>query len=120
VPVQISLVRPFGAGSTPGVDHHLGAQIRPIGALFRPASVTTPDRPGSQIKGQHYIAIAVLGGLVSQHVPRQKRDDQDWMNVSRSLLIVSACVVGIPCGKPAYVFSVPFCTSSTARGPEVA
>ena len=37
------------------------------------------------------------------------RNDQDWMNVSESLLIVSACVVGIPCGKPAYVFSVPFC-----------
>ena len=46
------------------------------------------------------------------------------MNLSKSLLIVSACVAGIPCGKPAYVFSVPFCTSfctsSTARGPEVA
>ena len=33
-------------------------------------------------------------------------------------MIVSACVVGIPCGKPGYVFSVPFCTSLTARGPE--
>jgi hypothetical protein len=50
----------------------------------------------------------------------QKRADQDWMNASRSLLMVSACVVGIPWGKPGYVFSVPFCTSWTARGPEVA
>jgi hypothetical protein len=49
-----------------------------------------------------------------------ERNVQDWINVSKSLLIVSACMVGIPCGKPAYIFSVPFCTSSTARGPEVA
>ena len=32
---------------------------------------------------------------------------------------LSACVVSIPCGKPGYVFRVPFCTSLTARGPEV-
>lgn len=61
-----------------------------------------------------------LGGLAGQHVPRQKWNDQDWINASKSLLIVSACVVGIPCGKPAYVFSVPFFTSLTARGPELA
>jgi len=30
------------------------------------------------------------------------------MNARRSALMVSAWVVGIPCGKPAYVFSVPF------------
>ncbi|MGH3298350.1 MAG: hypothetical protein ACRDP7_41820 [Trebonia sp.] len=60
-----------------------------------------------------------LGGRAGQHVPGQKRDDQDWINASKSLLIVSACVVGIPCGKPVYVFSVPFCTSLTVRGPEV-
>jgi hypothetical protein len=27
------------------------------------------------------------------------RNDQDWMNVSKSLFIVSACGVGIPCGE---------------------
>ena len=43
---------------------------------------------------------------------------QDWMKASRSALMTSACVVGMPCGKPAYVFSVPFWTSWTARGPE--
>src|SRR5690242_15759802 len=33
---------------------------------------------------------------------------QDRMKSRRSALIVSACVVGMPCGKPWYVFSVPF------------
>jgi hypothetical protein len=42
------------------------------------------------------------------------------MKASRSALIVSAWVVGMPCGKPGYFFRVPFCISSTARGPEVA
>jgi len=39
---------------------------------------------------------------------------------SRSALIVSACVVGMPWGKPLYVLSVPFCTSLADRGPESA
>jgi hypothetical protein len=47
-----------------------------------------------------------------------RRVGQDCMNVSRSALIVSAWVVGMPCGKPLYVFSVPFCTSSADSGPE--
>ncbi len=38
----------------------------------------------------------------------------------RSALIVSACVVGMPCGNPSYVFSVPFCTSFADSGPESA
>src|SRR5664280_242254 len=37
--------------------------------------------------------------------------DQDWMKANRSALIVSAWVVGMPCGNPEYVFKVPFCTS---------
>lgn len=45
---------------------------------------------------------------------------QDRMNSSRSALILSACVVGIPCGKPAYVFSVPFGSNSADSGPESA
>src|SRR5260370_30586511 len=32
---------------------------------------------------------------------------QAFMNASRSVLIVSACVAGMPCGKPLYVFNVP-------------
>jgi hypothetical protein len=42
--------------------------------------------------------------------------------VSKSLLIVSACVVGIPCGEADYVLSVPFVqldgaeTRAAARG----
>ena len=36
---------------------------------------------------------------------------QDRRNSSRSALIVAASVVGMPCGNPAYVFSVPFCSS---------
>jgi hypothetical protein len=77
--------------------------------------------------GRAFLLTAALHGVrdrpgedVCQQVPRQERNDQDWMDLSKSLLIVSACMVGIPCGNPAYVFSVPFCTSSTARGPEVA
>jgi hypothetical protein len=45
---------------------------------------------------------------------------QDRINVNRSALIVSAWVVGIPCGNPAYVFSVPFWTSLAESGPESA
>jgi hypothetical protein len=48
------------------------------------------------------------------------RVGQECTNASRSGLIVSACVVGMPCGKPLYVFSVPFCTSSADSGPESA
>ena len=32
-------------------------------------------------------------------------------NASRSALMTSACVVGIPCGKPGYTFNVAFFTS---------
>ena len=64
--------------------------------------------------GNAEVPVLRLGPFCSHH------NDQDWINASKSLLIVSACVVSIPCGKPAYVFSVPFCTSSTARGPELA
>ncbi len=46
--------------------------------------------------------------------------DQDCKKASRSALIVSAWVVGMPCGNPEYVFSVPFCTSCADSGPESA
>jgi hypothetical protein len=39
---------------------------------------------------------------------------------SRSALIVSASVVGMPCGNPSYVFSVPFCRSCADSGAESA
>jgi anti-anti-sigma regulatory factor len=39
---------------------------------------------------------------------------------SRSALIVSASVVGMPCGNPSYVFSVPFCRSCADSGAELA
>lgn len=42
------------------------------------------------------------------------------MNASRSALIVSALDVGMPCGKPLYVFSVPFLASFADRRPESA
>ena len=46
------------------------------------------------------------GRAVAARVPSGRHavvtgGDQDRMNSSRSALIVSACVVGIPCGKPA-------------------
>jgi hypothetical protein len=40
-----------------------------------------------------------------------------FRKASRSALIVSACVVGMPCGKPLYVFSVPFFSSFADNGP---
>ena len=49
-----------------------------------------------------------------------RRVGQDCRKASRSALIVSAWVVGIPCGNPLYVFSVPFCTSWADSGPESA
>ena len=42
------------------------------------------------------------------------------MNASRSALIVAASVVGMPCGKPLYVFSVPFFNSFADSGAESA
>jgi hypothetical protein len=50
----------------------------------------------------------------------QWTNSQDCRKASRSALIVSACVVGQPCGNPLYVFSVPFCRSSADSGPESA
>jgi hypothetical protein len=87
------------------------------GACRPPASGAAAGRdpgplPARRMPAGHGVELA-------DHAEAE-RNVQDWINVSKSLLIVSACVVGIPCGKPAYVFSVPFCTSSTARGPEVA
>ncbi|GJH38545.1 hypothetical protein CBA19CS91_37330 [Paraburkholderia hospita] len=43
-----------------------------------------------------------------------------FTNASGSALIASALVVGTPCGKPAYIFRVPFLTSFADRGPESA
>jgi hypothetical protein len=50
--------------------------------------------------------------------PPSQRVDQDCKKASRSALIVSAWVVGMPCGNPWYVLSVPLCTSSTDSGAE--
>jgi hypothetical protein len=49
-----------------------------------------------------------------------RRAGQDCNQASRSALIVAAWVVGMPCGNPWYVFSVPFCTSLADSGPESA
>jgi hypothetical protein len=54
-----------------------------------------------------------------QPTPR-RRVGQDCRTASRSALIVSASVVGMPCGNPLYVFSVPFCTSCADSGAESA
>jgi hypothetical protein len=48
------------------------------------------------------------------------RVGQDCTKASRSALMVSASVVGMPCGNPLYVFSVPFCRSRADSGPESA
>ena len=56
-------------------------------------------------------------GRLSQSAPSSPRCDHR-KKASRSALIVSAWVVGRPCGNPSYVLSVPFCTSSTDSGAE--
>jgi hypothetical protein len=70
------------------------------------------------------VAAWPTAGRQIAHVPPQDRpisfpvrSDQDWMKASRSLLIVSALVVGMPCGNPGYVFKVPFCSSFADSGP---
>jgi hypothetical protein len=44
------------------------------------------------------LTSSVLTGGFWSVARRSRLDDQDWINASKSLLIVSACVVGIPCG----------------------
>ena len=56
-------------------------------------------------------------GRLPQPAPSSPRCDHR-KKASRSALIVSAWVVGRPCGNPSYVLSVPFCTSSTDSGAE--
>ena len=53
-------------------------------------------------------------------VPTVATSGQDWMNASRSALMVSAWVVGMPCGKPAYVFRVALLRSCADSGAESA
>src|SRR5205807_8379040 len=45
---------------------------------------------------------------------------QAFRKLSRSALMVSASVVGMPCGKPLYVFKVLFCSNFADSGPESA
>ena len=44
----------------------------------------------------------------SEQIVTGGRNVHALMNSNRSALMVSAWVVGIPCGKPGYVLSVPF------------
>src|SRR5436190_15015124 len=61
------------------------------------------------------------GGLGAEPQPTPScRVGQACTKASRSALIVSAWVVGIPCGNALYVFSVPSCTSRADSGPESA
>ena len=41
----------------------------------------------------------------------------DFRKASRSALIISACVVGMPCGNSLYIFSVPFLSNFADKGP---
>jgi hypothetical protein len=87
--------------------------------------------PGRRRSGKQPASNQTSSGPIGQHdaAPPERsiaiveppgRVGQDCTKASRSGLIVSACVVGMPCGKPLYVFSVPFCTSSADSGPESA
>ena len=49
--------------------------------------------------------------------PTNRNLHQPLRNASRSALIFSACVVGMPCGKSLYVIRVPFFNSFADSGP---
>ena len=74
----------------------------------------TPNQPAG------LAAIQLVTATVDGQPAPGRPGGQDWMKASRSALIVSAWVVGMPCGNPWYVFSVPFCTSFADSGPESA
>jgi uncharacterized protein YbjT (DUF2867 family) len=65
----------------------------------------------------HLVVLSSLGGA-DERSPAEF--GQEFNQASRSALIAGAWVVGIPCGNPWYVFSVPFCTSRADSGPESA
>ena len=93
-------------GAAPHRKPRSGPAGRRHDRMFRPRMVVCPVRV-------HSCA------LESQQTP-SRRVGQDCTKASRSALIVSASVVGMPCGNPWYVFSVPFCTSRADSGPESA
>jgi hypothetical protein len=73
--------------------------------MLRSADISRKDRlvcfvPKSDIQSEYKLA-------------------QFWMKESRSVLINSACVVGIPWGSPGYDFSVPCFKSLTDLAPVV-
>jgi hypothetical protein len=70
-----------------------------------------PRRLTAPIRGAHRPVSAACVQLSPSHEPQPMpgpRVGQDFRKASRSTLIVSAWVVGMPCGNPLYVFSVPF------------
>jgi len=91
----------------PGTDllraprcHHASASLIPAASGRTDGRSVHP--PHAALPGQMPVPARGRG---------QERDGQDRMKASRSALIVSAWVVGMPCGKPGYLFSVPFCTA---------
>jgi NmrA-like family len=87
-----------------------------IAALHRDyPAVACPDVPSSD------ESPSCSSAQIAERQPApSRRAGQDCMKASRSALIVWASVVGMPCGNPLYVFSVPFCTSRADSGPESA
>jgi hypothetical protein len=77
-------------------------QVTPL-AVTRTLSDRTcgcPPRAGHPVAGREHRAVHAtrVGGPGRSARVEAKRNDQDWMNVSRSGLSTSACVVSIPCG----------------------
>jgi PAS domain S-box-containing protein len=70
------------------------------------------SRPSSREMRREEVDLSALARGVADDAPQPR------MNSSRSALIVSASVVGMPCGNPSYVFSVPFGRSSADSGAE--
>ena len=63
------------------------------------------------------IAPGVSGAYGSHHLFAASQYPQPLRKANRSALILSACVVGMPCGKSLYVIRVPFFNSFADSGP---
>ena len=100
------------------------ASVRGAGRAY----LVTPSSERAETQQWRFADLAVQAGVghlvVLSPLGADERSPaefgQEFNQASRSALIVGAWVVGIPCGNPWYVFSVPFCTSRADSGPESA
>src|ERR1700722_12024487 len=86
----------------------------PMDRVSRPAK--SIDQPRPRLRPDGYVQMATFRWLRSPATAGLV--DYPLMKARRSALMVGASVVGMPCGKPLYVFSVPFFRSFADSGPD--